>query len=117
MKEIGGLMIRMKKHFIGIHFTAYTKLPQMEYFNEHAEKLRLNVLKREKRWIPEGVFIAHKEKGQYEIKDLTTDSNETDKQKLEMEPTDKLCKPQGTTISNNETSFATLTQSPCEEIP
>ena len=117
LDELEMLMSQTKRSYIGIQYTAYTKLPQVKYCFEAVEKLRFEWLEKKSEWLTPDVPGCYKVKGQWTIKEETTNSNAIEDRNFEIEDTTKLCKPQGTTISNNDTSFATLTQSPCEETP
>ena len=117
LDDIETLMKTKNQHFIGIQYNGYKKLPQVECYNELAEGKRFDWLVKTKKWLTPHVQHCYKVNGLWTIKEATTESTDTEEQNSEIDVTFKLCKPHGTTISNNETSFATLTQSPCEETP
>ena len=112
LDDIEKLMKTKNKHFIGIQYDGYKQLPQVECYNELAEGKRFDWLVKTKKWLTPHVQHCYKVNGLWTIKEATTESTDTEEQNSEIDETFKLYNPHGTTESNNDTSFATLTQSP-----
>ena len=118
LKDVYEYATKEGMNYIGIHYTRANKLPQIKLFFEDKEKLRIDYLIKEEKWLtPQVPGIVKDEKGQWRLKDDTTSSMDSMMPSLEMDETVILDKPQGTMNSKNDKSLEILTQSPCDVTP